>query len=502
MKTGVSYITMTDGMVHFLMRPTKQSSLLQFSSPAPSEVEAVEAVMRYAADQSIALDRSVVSVDGRTCMLKNYRFPLQNKRQINRVIDFELEEDIPLELSDIVSDSFQGDRRGRESSICVAARKGESVRSLLSMFDEQGVVVESLDVDVAAFARSCSTLFPEQERSVGLDIGQHRILLCYLAHGKVQRLAVIPWGEVALVECVAQAGKVKPDEVERLMVFGDAEEDKGSEYNLIREQVAIFLRKVLREINRQLGDGPMPGHFILSGDIVRVQCVRELFPSLSKGRLDIWEEVFFGPGEDVDEGARGIGLATAYGTALKGGPAFDLRKGEFALQKAASGWRRYAWPMVASMVLVCLAWAGYGYATLLAVERNLAALRLATRQVYAETLPDVKRNLVPAQLESVLASRLDALSGARLNGQQWQQPVIEVLRQASASLGRDTDIEFLSLFLTTKRVDIHGGARSMADVESVRRALSKTGAFTEVKIKSAVADKNAGGVRFEVEMSR
>jgi len=372
----------------------------------------------------------------------------------------------------------------------------------LSVFSERGLEVEALNVDAAAFARTCCRLFPDQERSVGLDIGRSRILFCDLVHGKVRRLAVIPWGENALVESVARAGDLSPEEVDRLMVFADAHE-QSEHHELLRKQAEAFLRRLLREVARQLGDDSFPGHFILSGEIVRMQGFREMFSEFSQSRLDIWDEVFFKPGEEIDEGQRGSGLASVYGTAQEGAPAFDLRRGEFALARANSGWRRDLHAAIVFLVFVCLAWGGFSYASLSAKERELSVLEQATRQVYLEVLPDVSSSLAPVQYQSILVSRLDDLRGTSVQGEEGgDQTVIEILRQMSTSLASDLDVEFLSLALDRKRIGCNGRAHSMAEVDKVRKAMAGTEIFREVKIRSAVADKRDGGVHFEIEVLR
>lgn len=505
MKNGIGYITLSDNMVHFLMRREKNTSPLCFSAPASLDAEAVNALMEYAVANDVTFEHAVVAIDSRHSILKNYQLPLQSMKQIDGVIGFELEEDMPFEQDDVISDYFRGRYHQGESFVCAAALKKERISSLLPLFREEGIAVTALDLDVASFARACCQQFSEHERCVGLEIGHERTLFCCLSLGKVLKLAVIPWGESALAEALADAGAFSADAVERMMLFSDTNSDHGmdEEHEIFLKQVDVFLRKLMRETLRQLGDVPLPVHFVLSGNIVRMQGFRERFEEISQCGMDIWDELFLKLGEEVEAGQRGSGLATAYGTAEESGPAFDFLKEEFAPPRSASGWQQDIRFMAVFLLLVLFAWGGYAYASLLAQERELAVLEQSILRIYQDALPDVSENLVPLQYQSILSSRLEDMSGKTTDDLQRDGlPVIEVLNRISSALRDDVDVEFVHFSLDGSRIGFHGEVPAMGDVESIRKAIVEIGVFHEVKIRSAVADAQSRRVRFEMDVVR
>ena len=462
--------------------------------------------LRYAMDNNAMFERAVVAIDGRKCILRNFQLPIQNRRQIEHVVAFELEEDLPFEHHELMSDHFRGRYSDGVSFLSLASLKRETVAEIVGVFQEQGVEVEKIDVDVAAFARACMSQFSGYERCVGLEVGAERTLFCHLENGQVQSLAIIPWGESFLIDSFASENGVSVDEVDRIMVFAGSSQDEGADSNLqeaFRKHLVTFVNKQLREVYRLLEDSEWPSRFVLSGDIVRVQLLREVFEEVSEGHLDIWDELCFRLGDEVDDGQRGSGLATAYGLAEESDATFNFRKDEFAMAGANFVWRQEACFFAALLLSVFLAWGGYAYATLIANDRELTYLEEATLQVYKDALPEVSQSLAPMQYQSILSSREDMLSGKQ-NSQFGEKSasVIETLRAVSAVLDKKIDVEFISLNLDSKRIDIQGTTRTMIAVDDVRKALEKAKIFNGVKIKNATANKKSKAIRFEIEVQR
>ncbi|BDQ38447.1 hypothetical protein SYK_28070 [Pseudodesulfovibrio nedwellii] len=476
------------------------------SSSIESDAKALSMAMSYAMDNNAIFERAVVGIDGRNCILRNFQLPIQNRRQIDQVVAFELDEDLPFERHELVSDYFRGRYSDGTSFLSVASVRKEPVADLIGLFQEQGVEVERIDVDVAAFARACASRFSNYERCVGLEVGKDRMLFCHLVDGQVLSLAVIPWGESFLVNSFATKKGLSVNEVDRIMVFAGENpvEDSGNDIQeAFQKQLEAFVGKQLREIYRLLGDSEWPSRFILSGDVVRIQTFRKAFEEASEGHLDIWDELSLKLGDEVDEGQRGSGLATSFGLTEESDASFNFRKDEFALVGANSVWHQEAWFFAVLFLSIFIAWGAYSYATLIANDRELAYLEEATLQTYKDALPEVSQSLAPMQYQSIISSRVDMLSG-RPDDQAGGKSVsvIETLRVVSAVLDKKIDVEFISLNLDSRRIDLQGETRSMNAVDSVRKAIEKTKVFQGAKIKNATANKKSKRIRFEIEVQR
>lgn len=500
MKNGIAYITLTDGKTLFLMRKDKNSEPVMVSVAAATAAEGVAGALGVAMDNGLSFDKAVVALDGRNSFLRNYSLPIQGKRQLDQVVTFELDDDLPLDGNVLVRDHFRGSYSGGMSHVCAAGVNREIVSGVIEAFDEQGVEVRKIDLDVAAFGRACASRFKDGDRFVGLDIGQDRVLICLVEAGKTRMLSVAPWGEAMLAEDIARQTGLTEAEIDRLMVLGEGEESA-------REALATcldkFLNRILREVYRLLGEVEWPTMFVVSGEIVRVEQFKDTFESVSEGSVTIWEEACLKLGDELDDGQRGSGVAVGYGTAEESDHGFDFRKEEFSLAGGRSSIQRELFYVAGLLLAMALAWGGYAYASLVSGERELEYLREATMQQYRDAIPEVGQDMALMQYQSILSSKLDVLTGTPAGGKAGDAAsVIDTLRTVSAVLAKKIDVEFLSLSMDTKRIDLQGQTRTMKEVDTVRASLVKTKAFKSVKVKNAVADKRTKRIRFEIEVVR
>lgn len=489
--------------MHFLLRKDRSSEPMMLSMAVQSDEEALKAALDYAQNNEASFNRAVVAIDGRACLLRNYQLPVQGKRQLDQVVAFELEDDLPLGAQDLVTDHSRGCFADNISFVSAAAVPKMRIAELVALFEEQGVDIEVVDVDVAAFARACASRFADYERCVGLEIGSDRTLFCSLVKGKVRKISIIPWGESLLIDGLAKENGMSAEEVDRLMVLGE----DGAEGDEVRERfdkhLKKYLQKTMREVYRLLGDSEWPSRFIVSGEIVRALGFREKFEAVSDGGLDVWEERCLKLGDEVDEGQRGSGLAVGYGTAEDSGVSFNFRKGEFSFAGDSGPWTREIAYLSALLLSIVMAWGAYSYISFVSGEREIAYLNEAMVQVYKDALPKVSQELAPMQYQSILSSRVDMLTGSDKNSSNGEgASVIKTLHTISSVLNKKIDVEFLSLSLDDKRIDVQGETKTMNEVDSVRAALDKAKVFKAVKVKNAIAEKRTKRIRFEIEVQR
>lgn len=502
MKNGIGYISLTDGKMHFLIRKDRNAEPLLLSMNVESVDAALAAARNYALDNGIPFEKAVVAMDGRTCFLRNYHLPIRGRRQLDQAVAFELADDLPLNLDDLVTDYCPGEYSGGVSFVSVAAAQKEHVAELIREFEAQDVTLESLDVDVAAFARACAARFAEHEHCVGLEIGRDRTLFCSLVKGKVHALSIIPWGESAVIDDYSKKSGLSAEEGERLLVLGKVSGDGEDISKQVDDSLGKFVRRILREVYRLLGDAEWPSRFVVSGEVVRFQRFRGVFESVSEVGLDIWDEQCLKLGDEVDEGQRGNGLAVGYGLTETSGCRFNFCKEEFAAAGGANSWTREVAFVAAMLVVAGLAWGGYAYATLVSGNRDLDYLTEATLQVYKTVLPGVNQDLSLEQYESILSSRQAMITGDGSAANDNSVTVIETLRVISSVLNKKIDVEFLGLSLDSRRIDVQGEAATMNEVDGIRAALAKAKAFKGVKVKNAVTNKRTKRIRFEIEVER
>lgn len=502
MKNGVAYLTFTDGNIFFLLRKNKQDKPLMHFEPADSIADGIRTALGFAEKNDITIDRAVLSIDGRMVVLRNYMLPIKRKSQLGQAVAFEMADDIPFDAEEVVIDHFRGFYGEGFSHVSAVAAKKDYISEIMAVFREFAVCVEKIDVDVAAFAKACSTHFANCEFCVGLEIGQDRTLFCRLCRGNVLTLAVIPWGEGLLARAVARDCDIPLEEVDRVLIFDSLSGERIDE--VVAGLLDDFVRRLLREVYRLSGNEQCPSHFVLSGNVIRVQNFRNVFAAVADSEVHVWEECCFSLGDEIDEGQRGSGLASGFGTAEDSGPGFNFRKGEFAVPGTFDSWRRDVVFLCLVFVALMVAWGGYAYATLMSGQREFVYLNEAMLQVYRDALPGVSEDLAPVQYQSILTSKIDILSGDSRNASDdVSMSVIETLKAISVVLDKKIDVELLNLSLDGRRIDIQGETKTMNEVDVIRSALTgRANVFKDVNVKNAIVDKRAGKVRFEIEVLR
>lgn len=495
MRNGVGYITLSDGKMHFLLRPQRNAELLTLVAGVETPVVAAEKACAHAEANGVRLTRAVAVIDGRDCFLRNYSFPISNGKQLDQAVRFEFEDDLPVDAGELIMDYFRGGASESSTHVCAAAVRRERVAETLAAFREHGVSLTAMDMDAAAFGRACAGRFAGYERLVGLEIGERRTLFCLVVKGRVRSIALFRMGEADLTEALAREDGLSREEMDRRLVLGKG---KGSES--VRKGLEKFLQRLLREVYRQLGEEEWPSRFVISGDIVRIQGLKAAFEEASGGGLEVWEESCLELGGEIDEGQRGSGLAVGFGAAEESGGSFDFLQEEFAV--GSRGWSRDALFVAGLLLAVLLSWGGYVYASLVSGERELQYLRNATGQVCRDALPGVGADMALGQYRSILETRVSMLADTPGGGDGETASVIETLRTVSSVINQKIDVEFLSLSLDSQRFDIQGETRSMNEVDAVRASLAGTKLYKDVKIKNATSDKRSGRIRFEIEVLR
>lgn len=502
MNKNTAYILFTDDTVYGIGQNDSDKTVLCLSK-FDNYLDASKDITERLHEDGAVFTKCAVAIESEKCVIRNYEFPFSGKKRIQNVVDFEIQEDIPFEKGDIIHDFFVGNYRNKTSFTAVSATNKNIVKEVLSSFAALRLEVESIDTDIACFSRACINVANDIEYCVGLDVGQNRTLCCLLESGKVHKIGSIPFGESYLKQAIGVAAGVSKDEVERTLLFQDAVAQEQKEQQAIAsDMLEKFCQRLVRDCLRLLPKDTSDPLFLVSGDIVRATGFREAFQKASETEVRIWEELYFAPGEEIDEGQRGSGLATVYGLIMPNGPSFNFRKDEFALVKPISTLRKDGIRYGALVLLFVLSFTLALYSQIKFKEEKVELLTNKTLQAYEKALPQVSKGLQLAQYESILSSRLDVLTGDNESKSNNIEPVIYVIREISAAIENNIDIEITNMSLDDKQITIQGETASLAAVEKIRKLLNNSNQFESVDIKNAVADKKKNIIRFDILLNR
>jgi type IV pilus assembly protein PilM len=96
-------------------------------------------------------DRVVVPLRANRVTLRNLKLPTRDKKAINASVNFEIEDDLPFEADDVVSDSVILSTAGNESSVHVSAALRSTIEDYLGLATPAGVDPDVLTSEASSY---------------------------------------------------------------------------------------------------------------------------------------------------------------------------------------------------------------------------------------------------------------------------------------------------------------------------------------------------------------
>jgi len=199
---------------------------LQLSEPVPMYQAALQQLLASLPSHP---DKIVTSLPADKVALRFLRIPIGNRKKVEQMYQFELEDNIPFKLEEsALEHRISPDGRGSLVFTAVAPKK--FVRSQLEWYQSIGVDPDWLCFDGMGSLNLFLTNPPDK------TLGSSTVLLCDIGHSKTQvailegqNLALsraFPWGSFKITELLAETWA---------QALEDAEETKHKKLNLVAE---------------------------------------------------------------------------------------------------------------------------------------------------------------------------------------------------------------------------------------------------------------------------
>ncbi len=158
----------------------------------------------------------------------------------------------------------------------------------------------------------------------------------------------------------------------------------------------------------------------------------------------------------------------------------------------------------------CFALAGAAFLCSVGAEgyahrRDALRYETASRELFRKALPDARASVNPVQMESILKSRIAALSGG--DAQEASFPGLGLLEAMHTAVPASLAVHVDRLSLDARRCGLSGTAATYEQVNALRDALAAVPGVREAKILSAAnrtgrpdPNRPTGAVIFEMEM--
>ena len=484
---------------------------VQFRSEAwnLADVPESDRLEHFVRSHELPAHQIVCAISGQHLSTRNLGFPFSDKRRLDRAVPFEVEDNIPFDIEDLVIDWDWLRRESSEAEVTVCMAPRESIRQILEQFSEAQLQPRIVEADGLVLA-NLATIFGLEGTHLLADIGHRTTQFTLLIDGRPALSRSLSGAGEALSQAIARDRGWSFEEAERFKceqgLLGDGFEQAGSEAIAVLDQIS---REIVRTLEtpaaRSAGALNLPKVTLLGG----TSRLHKLEDYLGERTGYETQRLSLPPGaEDAalmsggDPALYGKAMALALRNTSRAETAMDFRQGEFRYRQ---DFRRFIdsdlRAPIALSVLVLLLFIGQIGNGIATTSRQSEQVRDQVAELYQEAFPD---EAPPSNPLSALRRHIDeARERADFLGAYGKlQSALDLLGEISQRIPSDIEVGFDELNIDRRVIRIKVHAPNFEAVDRITNALSDESAFRNTKVAGDIQnDKRRGGVTFSLNIA-
>ncbi len=501
-------------LVKFFERQIQYNDLL---TPEEATSAAITALIE---DNNLGWDQIIVGLPGQFVSSRLIELPFANKKKIDQTIEFEMENYIPFDVSEVVAD-YHIVKAGKDSSkvLVFYAPKSQFVKTLnlleKASIDPKVVCVEGVElVNLVNLG-----MVPPEGVYAMLDIGHKKTTITICKGKSLYFTRTIMIGGWHITDAIAKKLGVSYDEAEKLKIemgqisdiipdgLDSLSKNVFEAINHVVDSIVLHLRQTFFSYQDDAGD--VVSGIYLSGGTSRLPGLDRYLSIKLKQNVAFLDclEFHFSRLTASDVHLQLIPQALALGlrgVAPAGLPDVNFRKGEFAYKgdvKQLGGGLRRAGIAIVLVVALAIVYFTVNY---LSLSKKLAELNREISSLVVQAIPDANPKKISnsnAALNFIKSKknetgeRLAKLSAALGNSS------LNILKEISSSFpSRDeikVDIEDFNY--QQGKIKLSGRTTSFEAVDKLKSSLERNSKFKNVatgNVRKGVKDE----IKFDITM--
>jgi len=476
-----------------------------YAEPREPEVPLAAQLARLLRVHSFSRSHVVTALRGDRISVRRLVFPFTEKRRLTQAVPFELEDQVPFDIDEMVLDWELAHRESGRAEVISALAPRSAVSALIETLRDADCDARTIESEGLVLA-NLAPAFELPGSRLLLDVGHEKSTLCAMRDGKVVSARSVGIAGRAFTEAVAAERALSLEDAEREKhARGVSEPGVGSPFPRAEAVLARLANEIVR--------------FASSLEPLVPEGFAEL-TLLGGGaqldHLDAWLAERTGlPTERLgpprpDSGLSGLAeaevgiFAPALALALRGSgratTRLNLRQDDFARRADFSRVRR-EFGSTGILAAVVAGLALVSFSTGAALEsREAGRVEQQITALYAEAFPGgaVPEDPLPAMRTAVSEAqeRAEFLGVYRGN-----MSALDVLTEISRRVPRDLDVGFEELSIDKQTVRLRVYAKTFEAADRLGSELSKFGPFDQARIGSIETDPRSGGKKFTVTIS-
>ena len=485
-------------------RATTLAGWAEVRRPEGAQEESLRtALARLRAEHPWQWEQVVVAVPGSSVATHPVTLPFHDAKRIEAALPFEVEGELPVELTEVLFDYQPGGSGEAASNLLVGVVRKDELRQLVALLAEAGFdprrVTHPALAYRALFVGRAQALAVEREQLVALvDVGHRRTTMAVGHPGEGLVYArVVPGGGAEVTAALSREFGVSLADAE---VWKERDATLapggGEEHERARAAIRRALRPVVREVRATLKaaatrDHRPVGRLLLAGGTAQLPGLAEAWTE----ELELPAASLAPAGEAEARPELRTRGAQAWALAVTGavrGERFNFRRGELAFTGELD-WLRRRLPQLAAFAAVLLALlVTFGIVRSALLGRREAAVdaRLCelTRRVLGTCERNYDRALNLLRGKESPAAALPKLSATSL------------LAEVAARIPAEVPVTLDQLTVDLDRVTLRGETDNAKSIDRVQEALKSYRCFRDVKEGRVERTKDGAHVSFVLDV--
>jgi len=466
-----------------------------------------EAIAELLASHNMQSDYVIASLPSDKVSSRHLHFPFDDVKNLSQTIPFEVEDQIPFEIDEIILDWAQVRSKNGESDILAVFTPREDVGQRIEEFSDSGLLPQVMEPEGLVLSNLCE-LFPLAGDELLIDIGHRKTTLCWLSQGKPLAMRSILMGGEAVTEALAKDRRVDlalAEDLKRqqgIFTGNDLSSPYENAYQCV-EQLAREIHRSQTTLEETLSDGVItPSKIVLMGGGSQLHHL-DKFLSKHTG-IPATPLAALSPGESQSliAAADPILFAPALALAIRGSAAthtqLNLLQFEFA---PGFDFRRLArehhtsvqLAMATAAILVVWFVTSLGL-NLVRDHRIEKAIALRIERVFpGGTVPAGDPIAAMGKAVDSYQQRADFLGVYRGN-----LSALDLLAEVSNRIDPDSGVNFETLEINRNAIKIKGISRDFEGVDRIQATLREFAIFQQIDVSDIKEASKGGGKRFNL----
>jgi len=439
-------------------------------------------LQRFIEQNGLASDTVLSAIPADLVTWRTFYLPFRDRKRLAQTIPFELENQVPFGLEEVVVDYQVLHRDATGVLVLAALVQKRDLERHLETLRGAGIDPKVVDVSPLAALNTLSLVAGLPPTFVFIDFGPREITVALYRNQELNGLRGLSAGPRA-VEAVNGSGETN----------GAGHADVVSTLQEIRW--------TLLALNGAPLDDDMPCYIAGDGPTLDVMA-----PQLTSGlgvqvhRLDRLPLKNL----ESDASAQAPAFSSTLGLALRevaptAALGLNFRQGEFAYHRAQEELRRGLRTVgvlaaVVVLLMVLDLWVRYQQ-----LDNRIGQIDTQIVKVFKETLPEVKNVKSPqAELKAAIDDLENRLSLLNSVVPVSSSTSVDIMRAISEAIPNKIRVDADDYAMDPDAVRVKGNTDTFEQVDSIKQQLQGTGFFTDVQVKDTKAAKDGHSVDFRL----